>query len=282
MRPAQFRFQSIAKPEEGFHSLKEDAVWVEQMIGLFGISDGAGGTGVCADRWANYLLENLPDAAIEDFGTFKEWQNGIWETYFDETANYLKSNSPDALSKFYHEGSSATLAVVWEREEYLKAITFGDAVCLHFSGNTRRLEHANIRLPDFLNNPFLLNCKEEPLSNGFWNEAIAPEKDDVLILASDAIGCFLLGLYALFHQGEADLSDDIQKVLKSPYRQANMLENQEQGISRNPETTWASIMEGFWEALETEGNFRAYTDLYLKENALALDDYSAIMLRFQE
>jgi hypothetical protein len=275
----QFHSKSIAKPEEGFFVVKEDAVRIEP--GLFAVSDGAGGTGVCAERWANYLLENLPLSPIQDFQGFNQWQNEIWEKYFEDTEYELRTSVPAALPKFQNEGSSATLAVAWVGEQ-TKLLAFGDAVCLFFSGDTMMLKSSNIRLSDFLESPYLLNCREEPIPDGFWGDTVRPQNGDMLILASDAIGYHLLGLYALLHSAEPALMDEVEKVLESPFRQATLLENQKHLLAKKEVTSWPSILLDFWNVLEKEDDFRDYTNTHLKENTLALDDYSAVVLRFME
>ena len=276
----QSRAQSIPKPEEGFSVVKEDAVRTEPGI-LYAVSDGAGGTGVCAERWANYLLESLPVVPMQDFEGFGQWQNEIWEKYFEDTEHELRSSAPAALSKFHNEGSSATLAVAWVGEQ-IKLLAFGDAVCLYFSGDTLMLKSTNTRLSGFLESPYLLNCREEPIPAGFWSDTVCPQNGDMLILASDAIGCHLLGFYALLHPDETALLEDIQKVLESPYRQATFLESQKRVLDLAQQRSWPSVLEEFWDILVEEVHFRDYTNRHLKENTLALDDYSAIVLRFQE
>ena len=55
----------------------EDAVVVRENA--IAVSDGAGGGGVFADLWSNYLVEHLPEKPIKSYQTFDKWIDGIWE-----------------------------------------------------------------------------------------------------------------------------------------------------------------------------------------------------------
>ena len=54
---------SIAKFEEGV--LNEDAVFYSPS--LIAVSDGAGGGGVFAEKWSQYLVDTLPPLPITSF-----------------------------------------------------------------------------------------------------------------------------------------------------------------------------------------------------------------------
>ena len=54
---------SIAKPGQG--CINEDFALANEHV--LAISDGAGGGGIYADRWANYLVNNLPITPICSF-----------------------------------------------------------------------------------------------------------------------------------------------------------------------------------------------------------------------
>ena len=54
---------SIAKFEKDI--VNEDAVIARKNV--IAVSDGAGGGGVFAERWSQYLVSNLPDKPITDY-----------------------------------------------------------------------------------------------------------------------------------------------------------------------------------------------------------------------
>ena len=70
---------SIAKIDEG--SINEDAAKATER--WIAVSDGAGGGGVFADKWAQYLVVHLPDEPILNFSEFDKWLDSIWEQFYN-------------------------------------------------------------------------------------------------------------------------------------------------------------------------------------------------------
>ena len=68
---------SLAKFEEGI--VNEDAAIARKDV--IAISDGAGGGGVFAERWSQYLVDHLPDKPIKNYKAFDKWIDGIWEPF---------------------------------------------------------------------------------------------------------------------------------------------------------------------------------------------------------
>ena len=69
---------SLAKFEEGI--VNEDAVIARKE--LIAVSDGAGGGGVFAERWSQYLVDHLPVKPIKNYKEFDKWIDGIWEPFY--------------------------------------------------------------------------------------------------------------------------------------------------------------------------------------------------------
>ena len=65
---------SIGKFEA--NAINEDAAKATDLF--IAISDGAGGGGVYAERWSNYLLDNLPDTPILSAEELDAWIEQIW------------------------------------------------------------------------------------------------------------------------------------------------------------------------------------------------------------
>ena len=84
---------------------------------MIAISDGAGGCGVFASDWSQYLIENIAKRAgnppITSFEHLDEWIGNIWEPFYIEYEKKAMEYDGIFQSKFYKEGSFATLAVVW-------------------------------------------------------------------------------------------------------------------------------------------------------------------------
>ena len=74
------RALSIGKIGENL--VNEDAAIAKES--LIAVSDGAGGGGVFADLWSEYLVEHLPDDPIADFPAFDKWIDGIWELFYND------------------------------------------------------------------------------------------------------------------------------------------------------------------------------------------------------
>ena len=71
---------SISKFEQ--NCINEDAVLAKEK--RIAISDGAGGGGLFAERWSQYLLAHLPDIPIENVEKFNTWIEQIWEPFYNE------------------------------------------------------------------------------------------------------------------------------------------------------------------------------------------------------
>mgnify|MGYP003412732626 CR=1 FL=1 len=104
---------SIAKFEP--NTINEDSAICRNNI--VAVSDGAGGGGVFAEKWSMYLLENLPDKPIVNAEELDTWIDEIWEQFYNEYEKKAAAIGGLFLSKFYDEGSFATLAAAWKISE---------------------------------------------------------------------------------------------------------------------------------------------------------------------
>lgn len=190
--------QSVAKQDGNYYSENEDAVFISDDKKRFALSDGAGGTGVEAHRWSRYLLEKLPETPIKSFAELSAWQDSIWQSYFDTIQTDLENNAPHALDKFFTEGSSATLISVWlegkGKTKKAHIVSYGDSVICLLRAKTKEIKTNIQDLSVFLDSPFLLNSNELPTEHGIY-ETWDIKKGDVLLIASDTIGQFILSSY---------------------------------------------------------------------------------------
>ena len=104
------RALSIPKFEESI--INEDASKATSK--WIAVSDGAGGGGVFADKWSNYLVQHIPSEPIQDYAAFDDWLNNIWEPFYNDCECIAKQEGGMLLNKFYDEGSFATIVVVWK------------------------------------------------------------------------------------------------------------------------------------------------------------------------
>ena len=179
---------SLAKFEEGI--VNEDATIATENV--IAVSDGAGGGGVYAERWSDYLVNHLPDKPIKNYKAFDKWIDGIWEPFYNEYEEEAKKIGGLFLNKFYDEGSFATLVAVWKNGAW---ISYGDSVAFCYNKKTGELQHSFTRLVDFNNPPYLINCKDPLDEKGFRKGQFKIDKNCIIIVASDTLAQYILMMY---------------------------------------------------------------------------------------
>lgn len=185
---------SVKKPEKG-NLLCEDSslLYNEEFIA---VSDGAGGGGVFADRWSQYLVKNVSTTPITTFEEFSAWMEKIWNPFYDEYEKVAQEQGGMLLNKFYDEGSFATLVVAWKSEtNKIKWIAYGDSVVFCYDRKTGELKHSFTSLSDFAKPPYLLNWKDEPQKEGFSAGEFEIEGDVNVFACSDALAHYVIMMY---------------------------------------------------------------------------------------
>ena len=182
------RALSTSKFEEGI--INEDAAratpeWIA-------VSDGAGGGGVFANKWSEYLVEHLTETPISDFAAFDSWIEGIWEPFYNEYEEVAKREGGMLLNKFYDEGSFATLVAVWKNGQW---ISYGDSVAFCYNKKSGLLQNTFGKLVDFNNPPYLINCKDSLNEEGFKCGRFNLTDDSIVFAASDALAHYILMMY---------------------------------------------------------------------------------------
>lgn len=184
---------SLAKFEEGI--VNEDAAIAREDV--IAVSDGAGGGGVFAERWSQYLVNHLPDKPIKNYKEFDEWIDGIWEPFYNDCEREAKEIGGLFLNKFYDEGSFATLVAVWKNGTWM---SYGDSVAFCYNKNTGKLQHSFTRLVDFNNPPYLINCKDPLDEKGFRTGQFKVDDDCIVFAASDTLAHYILMMYEVTHR----------------------------------------------------------------------------------
>ena len=184
---------SLAKFEEGI--VNEDAVTARKE--LIAVSDGAGGGGVFAERWSQYLVDHLPEKPIKNYKEFDKWIDGIWEPFYNECEEEAKKIGGLFLNKFYDEGSFATLVAVWKNGLW---ISYGDSVVFCYNRKTGILQYSFSRLADFNNPPYLINCKDPLDEKGFRTGQFKIDDDCIVFAASDTLAHYILMMYEVAHR----------------------------------------------------------------------------------
>ena len=185
---------SVGKPDDG--CVNEDAVLARENI--IAISDGAGGGGLYAERWSAYLLSNLPATPINSADELDAWIGDIWESYYNQSEQDAKQLGGLYLDKFYNEGSFATLVAVWRLSDTkCQWMSYGDSVAFHYNYRTKILEHSFGSIADFDKPPFLINCKDELLKEGFRKGLFHTDSDSFIFVASDALAHYIIMMYEI-------------------------------------------------------------------------------------
>ena len=184
---------SLAKFEEGI--VNEDAA-VAKDNGI-AVSDGAGGGGVFAERWSQYLVNHVPDKPIKNYKSFDKWIDSIWENFYNECEDEAKKIGGMFLNKFYDEGSFATLVAIWKNGMW---ISYGDSVAFCYNKITGVLQHSFTRLSDFNNPPYLINCKDPLDEKGFRTGRFIVDDNCIVFAASDTLAHYILMMYEVAHR----------------------------------------------------------------------------------
>ena len=155
----------------------EDSFFVSDTC--IAISDGAGGCGLYSSEWSKYLIDNLSKSTpIKSFIELDSWIDAIWESFYNKHELLVQKGDGLLQSKFYNEGSCATLVSGWlTSEKEVDWCSYGDSVIFHYNKSTKTLEHSFTKLSDFSNSPMLINCKESLDESGFRSGVFHLDKD---------------------------------------------------------------------------------------------------------
>ena len=203
---------SIAKFND--HVANEDAFYSSDTC--IAVSDGAGGCGLFANEWSEYLVKHLPkDKPIVCFKELDEWVDGIWEPFYNEHEERAKEGDGILLNKYYNEGSCATIAAAWiTGDKQCKWMAYGDSVVFHYSKETGVLEHSFTKLSDFSNPPRLVSSKDPLEEEGFSSGDFYLDESSVVFVASDALSHYIMMMYELSKSKEygAELAEEYLKA----------------------------------------------------------------------
>ena len=205
---------SLAKFEEGITN--EDAAIASKEV--IAVADGAGGGGVFADCWSQYLVNNLPDNPIKDYKSFDTWIDGIWEPFYNECETKAKNIGGMFLNKFYDEGSFTTLVAVWKDGQW---ISYGDSVAFCYNMKTGELQHSFTRLVDFNNSPYLINCKDPLDESGFRGGQFTKDNECVIMAASDTLAHYILMMYEVAYKDR--FADELQEAIDAQTKNGNFI-----------------------------------------------------------
>lgn len=261
---------SVRKFEQ--NCINEDAVLAKEK--RIAISDGAGGGGLFAERWSQYLLAHLPDIPIENVEKFDIWIEQIWEPFYNECETDAKQLGGLLLDKFYNEGSFATIVAVWKTSENeCQWMSFGDSVAFHYNYITHKLQHSFTSLADFNKPPYLINCKDEPLKDGFKSGVFNIGKQSVVFVASDALAHYILMMYEIAHYEE--FAQELNIAESYCTKNSNYIRAAKNIHSIHFER---DILGKLLNCVGHSTNFHRHLNALIRKGLIAHDDYSLAVL----
>ena len=255
---------SIAKLDEGL--VNEDAAIAKDS--LIAVSDGAGGGGVFADAWSKYLVEHLPDEPITDFKAFDKWIDDIWEPFYNDCEENAKAEGGMLLNKFYDEGSFATLVAVWNNGQW---ISYGDSVAFCYNRKTKKLQHSFGQIADFNNPPYLVNCKDDLIENGFKSGVFEISSDCTVFVASDALAHYILMMYEVSNGDE--FAGELQEAVSMQTKNSNFIIT---ALGQKKKDFEKDVLEKLMNCRKTV-NFQRHIRCLRKKGLIGHDDYSFVI-----
>ena len=264
--------RAITLPKREPNPLCEDA---SRLIPgrLLAVADGAGGGGLYADLWAQYLIEHLPtDAGFANAEALDGWLSGIWEEFYNACERQAQQSGSFYLNKFYDEGSFSTLAALWRvspRSYYW--VAYGDSVAFHYSRRRGTLSHSFGTLRDFSLPPYLINCKDELRPEGFRSGYFAVEPGDCVFVTSDALAQYIVMMHLLTDRQTHQ--EEITQLLATGLRQSNYLRR---ALELPAIDLWRDVLCPLLSCATTSRHFARHIDSLLRQGLLAPDDYSIV------
>lgn len=229
------------------------------------VSDGAGGGGVFAERWAHYLLKHLPSSPFNTFKELDAWIDRIWEPFYNDCEAEAKTRGGLFLEKFYDEGSFATLAAAWKtgKGEW-QWMTYGDSIVFCYHKADKQLEYSPIRLVDFDKPPFLISDKDPLKEEGFQQGIFNTGDGDIVFIATDTLAHYILMTYELSHREQ--FKDEINEALAAKSKNSNFV--------LTAMNTKEDFSDTLAHLLDRKSHFREELKRLERARVLGHDDYS--------
>ena len=233
------------------------------------MSDGAGGGGVFAERWSQYLVDHLPNNPIKSYKEFDKWVDGIWESFYNDCEEEAKKIGGLFLNKFYDEGSFATLVAVWKNGMW---ISYGDSVAFCYNKKTGELQRSFTQLADFNNPPYLINCKDPLNKKGFRNGQFIIDNDCIVFAASDTLAHYILMMYEVAHEDQYE--DELQEAINAQTKNSNFIK----AAMRLRKRDFATDVMQKLENCKYENQLISHIGRLKRWGFIGHDDYSLVIL----
>ena len=248
----------------------EDSYFVSEQC--IAVSDGAGGCGLFANEWSRYLIEHLPkEQPITSFGELDACVDGIWELFYKEHEEKAKCGDGILLSKFYNEGSCATIAAAWMLSDTkCRWMAYGDSVVFHYNRRMGVLEHSFTKLSDFCNSPRLVSCKDPLEEEGFGSGVFSLDESSVVFAASDALSHYILMMYEL-----SKCMDYREELIEEALKQSSNSQLLKTAETFNFDFE-KDVVDLLLDASESEGSFKKCIEELYGKGVIDMDDFTFV------
>lgn len=249
----------------------EDAI--KNSPELIAVSDGAGGGGIFADKWSQYLLQNIPDSPFSSFECMDKWLDSIWEEFYKQYEKEAQQLESIELLKFYDEGSFATLAAIWIKDDTGGDwMTYGDSAVFCYNIQTKELKTSIENLTNFNNPPFLISCSEPLESTGFKSGVFKNIQGCILFCASDALAHYILASYfASYSKDKISMEEAISVKSKNSNYIKAILQYERLDFEKE-------VLHKLIRCSKNKANFNKHMEKLQRDGKIAIDDYSICFL----
>ena len=247
------------------------------------VADGAGASGLFCGAWAEALVTRLPDRPIVDLPGLDGWLAGF-SLDFRKAYGGRAAADPAKRAKFIREGSCAALAACWLDQAAgvpsVAWMAYGDSPVMVFdltAEHPRLLACHPDQLAAFDRDPHLLNWRDLPVAAGLRVGRIDLPAKAAVILATDAIGLFLLCRH--FAGGGAGCGD----VLAGEFLRLGGGDSRLSAAARahRADVRQADIIADLRRHLASPEDFSAMIRRRCEEGLLANDDATVVMIEVE-
>ena len=245
----------------------------KSLDGFIAVSDGAGGCGLFANEWSQYLIDNIDEKKpIKIYKELDSWIDSIWKPFYDEHELIAKEQDGIFQDKFYKEGSCATIAAAWkETDKFVQWMTYGDSVVFHYNRATDKLETSFPHLDDFARPPYLISCKDPLAEEGFKAGEFAICPDSLVFSASDALSHYITLMYMASHpEWEKETRE---RIFRIPNNDATML-----SIADSMKLPFSELVEKLVLTLDSQQDFEIFVKQQCSQGLLDVDDYTLVLM----
>jgi hypothetical protein len=268
----EIKAQSVVKPHEDSRH-REDRIRIDNP-NFIALADGAGGQGLFAGEWADYLLAHIPETPIKTAAEFVQWHNSIKEAFYNQKLEEVKQQIPDMLAKFEREGSLSTLLVMWYVPEESKTymLSCGDSALFV---KTKSF-WSSISYPEFMNNPHLISCINEYPEARVFLKSDDYFETGTYLLCSDALAQYIQAVFLLTHPG--DENEAQLKMVEDDYVRLSQytIDLRKAGIAKLDFEL--DLLQKIRSVAGSEEEFKTCLYQLYDQKLLNYDDYSLIMI----